>query len=77
MKKEGVKSHRGSAAVELSLIMLLYMSVVFMAFQCFFILISKTDQKYQDIKAAESCTIEETLKSIRKKTLLSDVVGSQ
>lgn len=58
--------NQGSATVEMTMIMFIYMMIIIMLFQGFFLLLSQTQKYYADIESNKACSIEKTVKALRR-----------
>lgn len=59
-------NNQGSATVEMTMIMFIYMMIIIMLFQGFFLLLSHTEKYYANLESYRNCSIEKTVKALRR-----------
>lgn len=67
--------NQGSATVEMTIIMFVYMMIIIMLFQGFFLLLSHTGNYYAKLGADRDCSIEKTVKALRRWQFIDRISG--
>ncbi len=64
---KGAKTHKkGSATVEICIVMSVYLGIIIMCFQSFFLLLTRAESYKVELQQETECTIEDTITNLRR-----------